>query len=211
LYLKYADSFVLPFFVNKHFQYQEKVILSSIFLELMDLEQSGTYSHIQISKPNEMILELIKYNQLPGFIQQSIRFGLGYFFTALCTNHSDISGSYKISLSKGDSQDEFSVQNNKKPLEQQRILKKVSKLLNLSGAYNLPMINKNFESHFYIGSSFPMSNTPINANDTDNLGRPKGSKRVYAVDSSIFPSIPATTVGLIAMANAHRIARSAEL
>jgi choline dehydrogenase-like flavoprotein len=46
---------------------------------------------------------------------------------------------------------------------------------------------------------------------SDILGRPKGAKKVYAVDASIFPSIPATTVGLIAMANAHRIARSAEL
>jgi hypothetical protein len=211
LHLRYADSFILPFFVSKHFKYEEKIILSSIFLELMDSEQSGTYSHIQISKPNEVILELLKYNQLPHFIKKSIKYGLGYVYTALCTNHSNISGSYQISVGSSDAHNDLLIQNNKKLLEQKRILKKVSKLLNLAGGYNLPMLSKNFETHFYIGGSFPMTKTPINANDTDILGRPKGAKKVYAVDASIFPSIPATTVGLIAMANAHRIARSAEL
>jgi choline dehydrogenase-like flavoprotein len=42
--------------------------------------------------------------------------------------------------------------------------------------------------------------------ETDVFGRLPGWKRVHLVDASVFPSIPATTITLTAMANAHRIA-----
>jgi len=41
--------------------------------------------------------------------------------------------------------------------------------------------------------------------DTDDLGRVSAWRRVHIVDTSIFPSLPGTTVGLLAMANAMRI------
>ena len=42
--------------------------------------------------------------------------------------------------------------------------------------------------------------------EADVLGRPSAWERVHLVDSSVFPSVPATTVTFSAMANAHRIA-----
>ena len=42
--------------------------------------------------------------------------------------------------------------------------------------------------------------------ESDVLGRPAGFQRVHAVDSTVLPSIPATTVTFTVMANAHRIA-----
>ena len=45
---------------------------------------------------------------------------------------------------------------------------------------------------------------------SDRLGRPAGLKRVYVVDSTVFPSIPATTITFTVMANAYRIGMSAE-
>ena len=41
--------------------------------------------------------------------------------------------------------------------------------------------------------------------ETDVFGRVQGWKRIHVVDASVFPSIPATTITLTAMANAHRI------
>jgi choline dehydrogenase-like flavoprotein len=41
--------------------------------------------------------------------------------------------------------------------------------------------------------------------ETDRLGRPGGWERIHVVDSSVFPSIPATTITMSVMANAHRI------
>jgi len=41
--------------------------------------------------------------------------------------------------------------------------------------------------------------------ETDLLGRPQGLKRTHIVDSSVLPSIAATTITFTVMANAHRI------
>jgi choline dehydrogenase-like flavoprotein len=46
--------------------------------------------------------------------------------------------------------------------------------------------------------------------ESDIYGRPAGLTRIHIVDASVFPSIPATTITLTAMANAHRIADELE-
>jgi choline dehydrogenase-like flavoprotein len=57
---------------------------------------------------------------------------------------------------------------------------------------------------FHSGGSFPMRSQPKKF-ESDSLGRPHGWSRVHAVDASVLPSIPATTVTFSVMANAHRI------
>jgi hypothetical protein len=61
---------------------------------------------------------------------------------------------------------------------------------------------------FHTGGSFPMTREPRGF-QTDLLGRPPGWKRIHAVDATVFPSIPATTITYSAMANAHRIGHAA--
>jgi choline dehydrogenase-like flavoprotein len=61
---------------------------------------------------------------------------------------------------------------------------------------------------FHCGGSFPMTKERREF-ASDTLGRPWGLTRVHLVDASCFPSVPATTVTLPAMANAHRIASEA--
>jgi choline dehydrogenase-like flavoprotein len=57
---------------------------------------------------------------------------------------------------------------------------------------------------YHSGGTFPMRQNP-GALETDLLGRPTGFSRVHLVDASVFPSLPATTITLSVMANAHRI------
>jgi choline dehydrogenase-like flavoprotein len=57
---------------------------------------------------------------------------------------------------------------------------------------------------FHSGGSFPMRQQP-KPFESDCLGRPHGWTRVHAVDATVLPSIPATTITLSVMANAHRI------
>lgn len=57
---------------------------------------------------------------------------------------------------------------------------------------------------FHCGGSFPMRHAP-GPWETDLLGRLPAFRRVHAVDSSVLPSIPGTTITLGVMANAHRI------
>ena len=66
------------------------------------------------------------------------------------------------------------------------------------------------EGH-HIGGSFPMRSQPDDVMETDVWGRPAGHRRVFAVDATVMPSIPATTICFTAMANAWRIGAEAPL
>jgi len=61
---------------------------------------------------------------------------------------------------------------------------------------------------YHSGGTFPMRSRPGKF-ETDVLGQPTGLPRVHVLDASVFPSIPATTITLTVMANAHRIATEA--
>jgi choline dehydrogenase-like flavoprotein len=61
---------------------------------------------------------------------------------------------------------------------------------------------------FHTGGTFPMRSNPT-AFEVDVMGRPHGFSNVHLVDASVFPSLPATTITLSVMANAHRIGTSA--
>ncbi len=63
----------------------------------------------------------------------------------------------------------------------------------------------------HCGGSFPMRRQPRSDFDTDLLGRPFGWERVFAVDASVLPSIPGTTLAFSVMANAYRIGALAPL
>lgn len=56
----------------------------------------------------------------------------------------------------------------------------------------------------HCGGTFPMR-TQSTTFATDILGRPSGFDKVHVVDATVFPSIPATSITLAVMANAHRI------
>jgi choline dehydrogenase-like flavoprotein len=58
---------------------------------------------------------------------------------------------------------------------------------------------------YHSGGTFPMRGSPGRL-ETDVLGQLPGLPRVHFVDASVLPSIPATTITLTVMANAHRIA-----
>lgn len=58
---------------------------------------------------------------------------------------------------------------------------------------------------FHVGGSLPMRSRPSGL-ETDLLGRIPGFAHVHLADAAAFPTVPATTITLAAMANAHRIA-----
>lgn len=63
-------------------------------------------------------------------------------------------------------------------------------------------------SGYHSGGTFPMRENPGQL-ESDILGRLPAWDRIHIVDSSIFPSIPATSITMSIMANAHRIATQA--
>jgi choline dehydrogenase-like flavoprotein len=145
------------------------------------------------------------------------KFFLEHLVIAHCNLHSDHSPYYEISLKHDMS--------GKSIFQTKKVLNKNSKkIVNLSlkgfkmitkniGCYILNTFvqhSGNFDS-YHLGGSFPMRNKPKLQNDTDIYGRLIGFKNVHIIDSSIFPSLPATTMGLVSMANAYRIASEVDL
>lgn len=61
---------------------------------------------------------------------------------------------------------------------------------------------------YHCGGSTPMSSSPAPGR-SDLLGRPHGTRRIHVIDAACFPTIPAGTITLTVMANAHRIATAA--
>jgi choline dehydrogenase-like flavoprotein len=61
---------------------------------------------------------------------------------------------------------------------------------------------------YHSGCTFPMRKQP-GPGETDTLGRLPGWSSIHIVDSSVFPSIAATSIVMTAMANARRIASEA--
>jgi len=75
------------------------------------------------------------------------------------------------------------------------------------GAFPLPLgLRRGLPgSGVHVGGSFPMRSRP-SAFESDVLGTPIGFTRVHAVDSAVFPTLPAAPPTLTIMANAYRIA-----
>jgi choline dehydrogenase-like flavoprotein len=63
-------------------------------------------------------------------------------------------------------------------------------------------------SSFHAGATLPMASAP-GLGQSDRLGRPFGLSRLHLIDASCLPAIPATTITLPVMANAHRIGSAA--
>ena len=74
------------------------------------------------------------------------------------------------------------------------------------GYFKLPYSQNTLNSgSYHTGGTLPMKKIPKNETETNLLGNPVGWQKIHIVDSSIFPSLPATTIGMLAMANAYRI------
>jgi choline dehydrogenase-like flavoprotein len=58
----------------------------------------------------------------------------------------------------------------------------------------------------HLGGMFPMREQPDRTLSSDRFGRPFGCRNIHITDSTILPSLPATTLTFTVMANAARIA-----
>ena len=94
-----------------------------------------------------------------------------------------------------------------------RTLKTFSSITRKARCYTITPFVRYFGNTdgYHVGGSLPMKAKPESDTDTNIFGNPKGWKRIHVMDSSVFPSLPGTTIGLLAMANASRIASEVEL
>jgi choline dehydrogenase-like flavoprotein len=184
---------------------EELHTLAQAFLELWDPAISKRTIHLQLYTYNDIYdLELRRrFGRLYPFLpsgQVLDRMSLIQGFL-----HSDDSVSVRV-VRRGDILKLRKVKNERPRKVVGRVVRKlVRNSLRFGLAPVLPMMK--FEQpgkSFHFGGTFPMSTDPERG-QTDVLGRPAGLERVHIIDSSVFPSIPATTITLSVMANAYRI------
>lgn len=184
---------------------EELHTLAQVFMDVRDPKISARTVHLQLYTYNEIFdLEFRRrfgrlYPLLPtGQVLDRMSLIQGFL-------HSD--DSVKVRVHRRGDRLRLSRTKTKRPRE---VIGKVARKLarnsvRLGAAPVLPMLKvEQPGKSFHYGGTFPMSADP-RPGQSDALGRPAGLERVHLVDSSCFPSIPATTITLSVMANAYRI------
>ncbi len=192
--------------------------LAQAFIEVVDPAIGPQTTHLQVYTYNELFRDEVARllgpldRVLPGTVRRSM---LGRLLLIQGYLHSDLSARIRITLRRG-SQDrpanlELAAEENPLTLPALSALKRrlwsergSMKALPLSPALRAGEPGRGFHT----GGTFPMRAKP-GAFESDLLGRPNGFSRVHVVDASVFPSLPATTITLSVMANAHRIGAAA--
>lgn len=178
--------------------------MAQLFLELRDPEISPYLTHMQIYTYNDVMADAVR-QRLGPLLEWPARFADAHLALVQGYLHSDHSGEIELTLHR----DKLEARGIPNPEARRRVNALVGKLTRLAaqiGALPLAPLLQIAEAGrgFHIGGSLPMQVEP-GAFTTDTLGRPFSWRRIHAVDATILPSIPATTITLPVMANAHRI------
>jgi choline dehydrogenase-like flavoprotein len=214
-----SQYFIFPFFRFKRTPGVDKEPLTSLvqaFLEIDDKRVSGHLVHVEVFGYSDFLKRAL--------MATALRFGLwnrwmqGQMFDRLlvlqCFLHSDESSRLVVKLTRdAQGRPKLDVREAAVPGVWWRAIKAGLKLaangVKLGGVPVVPAMQFAEPGRSYhSGGTFPMRHTPGRL-ETDVLGQFAGLPGVHFVDASVFPSIPATTITLTVMANAHRIATQA--
>lgn len=205
--IKTRGGYVLPVWRIKSFK--NKKNLNSEPGVFIELKGGGlkNWAHVQVSSSNDLLEERLSkgFLSLP-LINIFARFILRHLVILLVNFHSNHSGRYEISLDK---ENDLMVTNYKS--NKTFSLNLISSFIHITrtilpiGMIPIPFFRTN-SGTYHVGASMPMKKEPKNFFETDTEGKPINIKNLHFIDSSIFPDLPGTTIGILSMANAHRIA-----
>ncbi len=192
--------------------------LAQAFIALNNHETHNHWVHMQVSPANIMVRKKLRLETAGAFLKWlSLPFigRLMLCYGSLNSRHSPAiemtlrhrqeNGHHVLSMKSHDNHIRYRVARNVG-----RVLLRNS-LLFRAVPLGLATIATAPGNSYHTGGGFPMSANPGAETDTDILGRPQGFNKVHLVDSTTFPSVPGTTIGLSIMANAYRIGSLADL
>jgi choline dehydrogenase-like flavoprotein len=191
--------------------------LAQVFIEVVDPTIGPHRAHLQVYTYNELLREEMArmMGPLRGALPMIQRGVLGRLLLIQGYLHSDQSARIRIVLKRGSDGALPSLDLAGEPNKQTRpaLAALGRRLWSERGAMKAvpisPMLRVGLPGRgFHSGGTFPMRANP-GPFEVDVLGRPHGFTRVHVVDASVFPSLPATTITLSVMANAHRIGTAA--
>ncbi len=198
---------------HKHHKGSAGISLSNVTIAFKNL--NGVMNQAQIypyDKSYKSRLDSISIlNKLPKFFVKIAAFALKKSVIAIVYLDQDQSASIKVT--RGNSADSINLE----PVFKDSFAQQIKLGLNALGSF---LLTKRFflvkslkqvtlpGEGVHLGSSFPIS-TSSTESTSDFFGRPAGLKRVFLVDSSSLPRIPAGSVTLSIIANAFRIGKIA--
>jgi GMC oxidoreductase len=211
--LKTRGGFVMPVMSLRRLpiDWPECNTLPGIFLELKG-KGLKHWVHVQISTSNELLFQRlkIKMNARSAF-DRIKRFLMEHVLLSFVNYHSDHAGHYKLRItpSTGTINTHCLYSEYKKALPSLTVLlasgfKLLKTFLRIRCLPLFPFARFN-SGTYHVGGTLPMKTQPSDSLETDELGRVSAWSHVHIVDTSIFPSLPGTTIGLLIMANAYRI------
>ena len=187
--------------------------LSQLFLEIQNRDVNRHTVHLQVYSYNDLVGQAVRkaFGPLAKPLELLARRLEERLLVVQAYLHSDDSAKIRMMLRQGGSgqADRLEVTAQDNPATGPAIRRVIQWVrrnsLRLGGVPVSPMLQVAEPGRgFHSGGSFPMRRSP-GAFETDLLGRPRGWDRIHAVDSTVLPSIPATTITFSVMANAHRI------
>jgi choline dehydrogenase-like flavoprotein len=209
--LRYNPYFILPLltFRATYSETDPKAhSLSQLFLELKRAEISPYWVHLQVYTHSPVLAaELLKRLRFLGplrvpvanWVLRRLIFVQGYL-------HSESAPPIEVE-SIGD---RIRLTAKQDPTVRSKVHRIVFTLVRLAFSLRalplFPLLHQgNAGEGNHLGGAFPMSETPAPFS-TDAIGRLSEFRNIHLVDSSVLPSLPATTLTYSVMANAHRIA-----
>jgi choline dehydrogenase-like flavoprotein len=221
--MTYSQHFMVPLLAQKgetNLSREKLHTLAQMFLEVFDPEISPEAIHLQAYTYNDLFRQgMLNSAAGPAFrlipplsdwILSKVLIIQGYL-------HSKYSTPIRLELVKqpADSKPHLELKGRISPAVRQKtrqLIKKLSRTRALHGTFPLsPWLKVSPPGQgFHNAGTFPMRAEP-GPFESDRWGRPHGFQRVHAVDATVHPSAPATTITLTVMANAHRIGSGAEL
>lgn len=179
--------------------------LPAIFIEFRDTKL-GAWTHVQMTNQNEFIYKTLGFFK-KGKIPKWRRFIAANISTLMINNNAEYGVLYTFTKHK-DNQNEVSIEFSTQGSKMLFLYKAFKYSLKIAVALKIVplffLTKMNYQT-YHIGGSFPMRTSPSASNETDTLGRLTEFENVHIIDSSAFPSIPSTTIGILLTANAWRI------
>jgi len=190
---------------------------TSHFVTFRDAELSPFWAHAQVGLPNEAILRRLglRHSNLSGARASAVKVAARRMVSVALNLHSSLGPTYELRINRTNaglpSVETSQTWGTHSRRSTSAYSRRLGRILRPAGFFSIPLAKQTSGAAltYHFGASFPMRDEPRAPSDTDVLGRPFGWSRVHVVDSSVLPAIPATTVGLLTMANAHRIAKLA--
>ena len=211
--IRHSEHFQIPLIRYKkmsNLSNEDLHTLSQIFIEILDRTINDKTIHMQVYAYNDLYISTINniLGPLATFLKHPVNELIGRLLIIKGYLHSSISSHILVRLMPGKEGKLLleTFPNNSAKIAVRKIATKFIKNRKYLRGIPLPKIKIGAPgTGNHSGGSFPMRKKPSEF-EADVLGRPYGFERIHVVDSTIFPSIPATTITLSIMANAHRIA-----